>query len=361
MRCNNCGNYDIGANDIYCPHCGARLYRSANNRRGPVSEEAYAGNGQRYMPYRSYGNNQNEGNYGSQGNGGRDGNNSSKSAIIITVAIILALAIVGGALYMGLAHQDEEELWAQCEQTNEIADYKKYIEEYPDGQHYDEAKKKYTLLINEKSMWEQVQASNDEYQIRQFINNHRQSKYLAKAKELLDDVMWNNVIEKNTKQDVERYMREYPNGKHIADARRKIEEYRLSELTIDEQEQVRNLVQQFLSGLEQWSVVQMLTTCNSYMTNFMGTEPATHDDVREYYDAFEESDIDSIAFSALNLNVKKSFSEEHQPQFSVSFTVTRRFWRDGNDVPTTSLMQGSALIDSFFRFEEFTMDKVVDN
>ena len=105
----------------------------------------------------------------------------------------------------------------------------------------------------------------------------------------------------------------------------------------------------------------MLMSCNSEMTNFMGTQPATHDDVREYYDAFDESDIDSIAFSALNLNVKKSFGDDHQPQYGVSFSVTRRFWRGSSTMPTTSLMQGTALVDHFFRFEEFTMDKVADN
>ena len=357
MRCDNCGNYDIGASDIYCPHCGARLYRAPFNQQNQGAmgtSRPQAGYGQQGTASRAYND------YGANGNNGRSSGNGSSTAII-ELAIIAALAIVGGALYMGLYHQNEEDLWAQCEQTHEIADYKKYIEEYPDGEHYAEAKQKYTLLINEKLMWEQVQASNDERQLRQFINNHRQSKYLDKARELLDDVMWNNIVEKSTKQDVERYMREFPNGKHIADARRKIEEFRQSELTIEEQEQVRNLVQQFLSGLEQWSVVQMLMSCNSDMTNFMGTQPATHDDVREYYDAFDESDIDSIAFSALNLNVKKSFSDDHQPQYGVSFSVTRRFWRNGNDMPTTSLMQGTALVDHFFRFEEFTMDKVADN
>ncbi len=355
MRCNNCGNSDISASDSFCPRCGARLYRANYNQHEMAQGGASASGapyGQGGTPNRAYGN---------YSNGDRQDNSSSKSTIIILVAIILALAIIGGTLYMGLAHQDEEELWAQCEKTHEIADYKKYIDEYPDGQHYNEARHKYTLLINEKTMWEQVQSSNDELQIRRFIDNHRQSKYLAKAKELLDDVMWNNVLEKNTIQDVERYMREFPNGRHISDARRKIEEFRQSELTVEESNQVQLLVQNFLSGLEQWNAVQMLTTCNSEMSNFMGTKPATHNDVREYYDAFEESSIDSISFSGLNMNVIKRFDDNHQPQYSVTFTVTRRYWRGTDGVPTTSVMQGTALVDRFFRFDEFTMDKVTDN
>jgi hypothetical protein len=286
---------------------------------------------------------------------------NNNSWIIITVALIVAFAIVGGALYMGMSHQDEEAMWAECEHSHALADYKKYIDAYPDGEHSADARRMYNLLINEKTMWEQVQSSNDEFQLRSFITSHPDSKYLAKAREMLDDVVWNNAIVSNTKSEIERYIREFPSGKHIGEARSRFEEFRRAELTVEERDRVKALIQQFLSGLEQWSLPSMTMSCNTSMSNFMGKHSATHEDVREFFNAYRESGIDSIAFSSLAVDVNKSLGVDRQPRYSASFTVTRRFWRGQGDVPTTAMMRGNALVDSYFRFNEFNFDKVSDN
>ncbi len=349
MRCNNCGNDNISSSDAYCPHCGAMLYRpqgdSFTRERGTSPEQP--GHIRSQSQYSQRGNN----------NGAKKKNNSW---IIITAAVIMALAVVGGALYMGISHQDEETLWAQCEQSHEIADYQHYLDAYPDGEHSEQAKKMYTMLINEKTMWEQVLASNDEFQLRTFINNHPNSKFLDQARGTLDDVVWNNAIEKDSKAAIDAYMREFPSGKHIAEARSRFEEFRRAELTVDERDQVKNLIQQFLTGMEQWNVVDMMMVCNTSMTNFMGKHNAGHTDVHDYFNAYQESDIDSIAFSSLAVDVKKSLDSSKLPRYSASFTVTRRFRRTSTEGVTTSLMRGTAVVDSYFRFDEFTMDKVAD-
>lgn len=338
MRCNNCGFNNLGPDDTYCPKCGARVYspnRSLDNRPSGNTSSGFPGDAPRP----------------------KSGNNGW---MIITLAVIVALAIIGGALYMGLSHQDEETMWAQCEQSHELSDYKKYIDAYPEGEHSAEARHMYTLLINEKTMWEQVQSSNDEFQLRSFINSHPNSKYLGKAREMLDDAVWNNAVEKNTRQDFERYMREFPSGKHIGEARSRFEEFRRAELTVDERDQVKALVQQFLSGLEQWSLASMTMSCNTSMTNFMGKHSATHNDVREFFNAYRDAGIDSISFSSLAVDVAKSLDSNRLPRYSANFTVTRRFWR-GQDMPNTSMMRGNAVVDNYFKFDEFSLDKVADN
>lgn len=349
MRCNNCGK-PLSPGDTYCSYCGAKVYyhnsATEHNTMSPRQDSSYGGPDNYHDNYRT-------GNH-------RDDDGNGKSWLIIAVAVIAALAIVGGALYLGMSHQDEESLWAQCEQSKELADYKKYMDEYPDGAHYADAKMMYTTLINEKGMWEQVQSSNDEFQLRTFIKNHPDSKYLSKAKDLLDDVMWNSVLEKNSRLAIQDYMREFPSGKHIGEARSRFEELRRAELTVEERERVKSSVQQFLAGLESWSLPAMTSVCNTQMRDFMGKHSAGLDDVREYFNAYRESDIDSISFASLAVDVAKSLDASQQPQFSLNFTVTRHFWRNDGSAATTSLMQGRGVVDSYFRFVELSMDKVQD-
>lgn len=338
MKCNNCGN-TVYPGDVYCDVCGARL-----KPQNPQFERTNGYQGQGQIQNNSYHQQR------------QPQKNNSKW--IIVAAIVAALAVIGGTIYMGFNHQDEESMWARCKETMELSDVKAYIDEYPGGEHITEAKNLYSKLIDEKTAWESAMSSNDEDHLRSFINNHPSSKYVAKARDMLDDVMWNKALERNDKDSFRRYINEFPNGKHIGEARSKFEDLRQSELTIEERDNVKRTIQQFLTGMEQWDMASMMATCNTQMENFMGKRPAGLNDVRDYLNAFRESDIDSIGFSSLAVDVSKSLNDDHQPQFSATFTVTRNFRRQNTENGTTARMRGTAVIDRFFRFKEFTLDKM---
>ena len=255
-------------------------------------------------------------------------------------------------------HQNEEALWEKCEKSQQISDLKTYIEKYPDGEHYDDAKNMLGKLMREKEAWDQARVSNDEDHLRSFIRNHPDSKHLDEARNILDDVVWSQALATNTKEAYDRYVREFPGGRHIADARSHFDEKQRAELTDSERDNVRGTVQNFLLALENWDENLMLSTCNTLMTNFMGKSQATIDDVREYYDAYRESDIDSIGFSAPNVEVNKVITSNRRAEYRATFTTTRKMRREDADDEIVAVMKGQALLDDSFRFKELTMDKV---
>ena len=336
MNCSNCGNRLIPG-DTFCPACGARVPET----RQPARHQSAALDTQARVSQQA-----------------PDKRKKNNGPWIIALAVIVACALVGGALYLGISHQDEETQWALCQQTNDINDLLQYIDKFPDGEHIAQARELYSRLINEKTAWEQVVAAGDEDALRAFINNHPSSKYLLQAHDMLDDVVWNNALAKNTKEAFNNYVREFPSGRHIGEARSHFDELQRAELTLDERERVRQSVQQFLQGLEQWDAAMMMATCNANMDNFMGKSPATMNDVRDYFDAYRESDIDSIGFSSLAVDVSKEMLTGSTPQYTARFTVTRRFSRANPENGTVALMRGDAVVDNYFRFNSFNMNKV---
>lgn len=338
MKCLNCGN-EVKPCDTFCATCGARIVQDNQPDADSVQQSSHS----------SFRESSREPKRTKKKNNG---------PIIIVIALLVACSLVGGALYMGLSHQDEESLWTLCQESKDINDVKQYIDEYPDGEHINQAKSLYNMLIGEKTSWEQAMASGDEDALRSFINNHPSSKYLSQAREMLDDAVWNNALEKNTKDSFQRYLSEFTNGRHVGEARSHFNELQRAELTLDERNRVNQSISQFLNGLSQWDVVAMMTVCNTEMDDFMGKHPASHSDVREYLNAYRESDIDSIGFSSLAVDVKKELLDGGEPQFSASFTVTRNFRRENAQNGTVALMRGHALVDNYFRFKSFTMDKI---
>ena len=339
MNCPNCGN-KVNATDYYCSFCGARVPHEENRppqwQNQEISQSSLK-NDSRINETKS--------------------NNKNKRTILL---LVLALIIIGGLAYGGykiLRHYNQESLWEECVSKRQINDLRKYIDDYPDGSHYEEAKEMLASLVEEKGTWEQVSASRDEEVLRVFIRNNPNSLHLEEARELLDNVVWENVTRQNTKEAYKRYIEEFPQGKHIAAARSHFDEQLRAELTTSERDNVKNTVQRFLSGLEQWDVSAMLSTCNSNMSNFMGKRNASLSDVREYYDAYRDSYIDSIGFSSLAVDVKKIIGARNRVEYQVNFTTTRKMWRGDTDEEVVALMKGQALVDDSFRFEELLMDK----
>lgn len=339
MKCLNCGN-EVKPGDTFCATCGARVMQNNATNNG---------DGQRLSTQHS-----SHGDYKSH----NAANKKNKGPLIIIIALLVACSLVGGALYMGFAHQDEETLWTLCQQSKDLNDIKQYIDDYPNGEHIAEAKSLYSQLISEKTSWEQAMASGEEDVLRAFINNHPSSNYLAQARDMLDDAVWNNALERNTKDGFQRYITEFPTGKHVGEARSHFNELQRAELTLDERQRVNQCISQFLNGMSQWDIVAMMSVCNVEMDNFMGKRPASHNDVRDYFNAYRESDIDSIGFSSLAVDVKKQLQEGGDVQYNASFTVTRNFRRENTQNGTMALLRGEAVVDNYFRFKSLEMDKI---
>ena len=340
MNCPNCGN-QVSPQDTYCSCCGARVPRPIEYNQQPLSANEQYGEMQ---------------NRPVQVTPSPAGSKNNKAIILSVVAIILALGL-GYGIYSFIKHQNEETLWKACVTNKQIDDLRQYIEDYPDGEHYIEARELLGKLVNEKDSWEQAQSSNDEDYLRAFIRNNPGSKHIDEAKSLLDDVVWNKVVTIDTKEAYGQYLQEFSGGKHASDARSQFELKRRAELTSAERDNVKGTINTFLAGLENWNYSSMLSSCNSEMANFMGKRNASYQDVNDYYSGYRNSDIDSIKFSSLAVDVKKQINNDSRAEYQVIFTTTRTMWRKSVEMPIVSLIKGQALVDERFRFMELNMDK----
>ncbi len=341
MNCPNCGTR-VGATDTYCSYCGARVYHHQEDSHPPKAPAPD------WSPLRDTGNSKND----------EDSSKKNLRALVVSIVSILAAIALAAGIFTYINHRNEESLWEECVSRKRIDDLRTYIEKYPDGEHYNEAKKMFDDLVRDKEDWDQARVSNDEDHLRSYIRNHPGSEHLDEARKILDDLVWNKAVTANGKDAYEQYVKEFPDGRHIADAREHLDEKRRAELTDSERDNVRSTVHNFLLALEEWDVNLMLSTCNTQLSSFMGKPQASLDDVKEYFDAYRESDIDSIGFSELNIDVKKVIRDDKRAEYKVVFTTTRRMRREDADEELVASMKGQALLDDRYRFNELTMDKV---
>lgn len=341
MNCPNCGS-PVYSEDSYCSYCGARVYRQpAINKEIQTKSPQPSGVADESTQISDT---------------PPQSKKKIKTIVLSIVSILLALGIAYG-VYAFINQQKEDSLWETCLTNKQIDDLRHYLEEYPDGKHSLEARELIGQLVNEKERWEKACSSDDEDHLRSFIRNNPGSVHLDEAKALLDDVVWNRVIATDTKEAYGEYLREFSQGKHSTDARSRFELKLRSELTTAERDNVKGTIENFLSGLEHWNYSSLLSSCNSEMANFMGKRNASYQDINEYYGEYRNSDIDSIKFSSLAVDVKKQINNDSRAEYQALFTTTRTMWRKNVEMPIVSLIKGQALVDERFRFKELSMDK----
>lgn len=338
MNCPNCGT-QVNANETYCSFCGALLYQQPVVNQQPQNPSP----SQSHMR-------------GATPSPQDDSSKKNLKALLLSITgIILAIALATG-IFSYINNKNQQSLWEECVSKKQINDLRAYVEKYPDGEHYEEAKEMLDKLVRDKETWDQARVSNDEDHLRSYIRNHPNGEHLDEARNLLDDVMWNNAIIKNNKYAYEQYIKEFPNGKHIVDAQNLFDEKRRAELTTGEIDNVRGSVQNFLIGLEEWDENLMVSTCNTQMSNFMGKSQASLQHVRDYFEAYKEK-IDSIGFTTPIVDVKKVITSDKRTEYKVSFTTTRKMRLEEGESEIVAPMKGQAVLDDRFLFKELTLDK----
>jgi len=113
----------------------------------------------------------------------------------------------------------EDEEWKKI--NNNAQSYRNYMEMFPQGKHYNEAKTCYEEL--DSKTWEDVKRNISEPKLRKYISDFPNGKFVVEANNYLEDMPWLFAIQRNTIDGYREYKSKYP-GKHDYEADNAINE-----------------------------------------------------------------------------------------------------------------------------------------
>ncbi len=214
---------------------------------------------------------QSDGYYLHQDNGEAEekrNSNSKTGRRLGRIAITLLLLMITFFLYNGLIRKGnlERSGWDAATKANSVAGYLHYIENHPDGAHFDDAQAALMQLkVDEADRWEVLKKSDRVTELRDFLLLFPESHYVPLVKRRLDSLTWMGVLHSNTSAAYSDYMMMAEsgdfNGDYLAEAetryRMLFQSYPVDQPTLDS---IRIVVNGFYSalnsldhaGLEQW-------------------------------------------------------------------------------------------------------------
>ena len=116
---------------------------------------------------------------------------------------------------------NEDDFWNSIKDDGSLDSFNKYLEEYPNGRHKEEALAK-TKQLEEEAAWTSAQTGNTVVSFQTYIDAYPESIYKATALVKMEELTWQAALNGNKKELFEDYIAKYPDGKYLPTANSKI-------------------------------------------------------------------------------------------------------------------------------------------
>lgn len=134
-------------------------------------------------------------------------NKWQKVLLIIFLSILLIMGGLAFYKFVVIEQNQERALWETVVRENNTTAYLKYMDAYPNGEHFSEAQSRLMQLKGEESsVWSKVSTSNNLTAINDFLKKYPNSPYTNIANELVDSLSWITSMNVNTAQSYADYI-----------------------------------------------------------------------------------------------------------------------------------------------------------
>lgn len=226
--CPSCG-VDIAGNVITCQSCGATVF--SDQGVCPVCHAMLTGAqaaGNNVGAYHDVPENAGvSGNTGGTENADSGGNNAGKkrrtAVWVFVVALVVALSVVFGGMYMyqNMERHNEEEAYLNALASNEPSVLQNYLEIYGERapqEHIDSVEVYLDRFKEMDKEWNDAKVSRSRTALERYLKMHPGSVHEPEAKIMIDSIDWVVATLADTQDAYRRYMNSHPDGMYYDEA-----------------------------------------------------------------------------------------------------------------------------------------------
>lgn len=133
----------------------------------------------------------------------------------------------GGQYIFQLKENNRKPDWENCLMTDQLADYRDFVQKYPDSAEASQARE-WIAVKEEDEYWNIARERNRISTYRDYNNKYPKGRFLVESWERIEaiehDQVWNDAIKKGTIQAYRDYLEAYPDGPYVEKANEEINE-----------------------------------------------------------------------------------------------------------------------------------------
>lgn len=353
IKCRYCGEYYFKT-ETSCPHChnevAGTLQKDQSDAQQPeVDVQAHTST---YME-----------NSPEHGNANNNRRKNNKTVIIISA--IIAVLIVGIALYAYNKAQGNKEMeeYNIAMNSNDPMVLQMYLDNFKDAPqaHIDSISAHLQRIKLQDQDWTDAVVSGSKTALLEYIKTHPNSPYEEEALAKIDSIDWELCKKTNTAEAYQAYIDGHATDKynHYEEAMIALKKIKLSEVSIDERQAISNIFHNFFLSINTKDENSLTANVSDFI-NFLGKQDATKNDVVSFMHKLYKIDVESMMWGISgNYDIGKKEIGDEQYEYNTTFTAKQKIKKtDGTEVVNTYRI--NAKINPDWKITEMSMTKIVE-
>jgi len=230
---------------------------------------------------------------------------------ILLVSVLVAVVAVGAGLYYYRSVQQSREREAYLSATRSADDavLRQYLQLYPDAPqaHRDSIALLLTRSDSVEMAWQSAFQQREPRRLYALIASHPSSPHVSRARRLIDTLDYKEAVRARTPEALQAYLdRHAADGAFLDAVRSQLAALDGAQLTVDERNAVRDVVNRFFAAIVTRSDSAIVATVATPLASFMGVSQATVADVRTYVATLYKPDVKQLSIAvAEDWNISK--------------------------------------------------------
>lgn len=353
IKCRYCGEYYFKT-ETSCPHChnevAGTLQKDQSDAQQP--EGGVQAHTSTYME-----------NSPEHGNANNNRRKNNKTVIIISA--IIAVLIVGIALYAYNKAQGNKEMeeYNIAMNSNDPMVLQMYLDNFKDAPqaHIDSISAHLQRIKLQDQDWTDAVVSGSKTALLEYIKTHPNSPYEEEALAKIDSIDWELCKKTNTAEAYQAYIDGHATDKynHYEEAMIALKKIKLSEVSIDERQAISNIFHNFFLSINTKDENSLTANVSDFI-NFLGKQDATKNDVVSFMHKLYKIDVESMIWGISgNYDIGKKEIGDEQYEYNTTFTAKQKIKKtDGTEVVNTYRI--NAKINPDWKITEMSMTKIVE-
>ena len=323
-QCPQCQEYVMKAATV-CPHCSAPL--------PPVSDATHENDAEQSANQPS----------GKKGKG--------KAILTTLIVLVLAGAAAAGGYWYWQQEREaqlEQERYIQLDGLTAPDFYRQYLEDFPQGKHFQEVQQRMDALIQENGDWQAVLAAVSRQNIEQFMQKHPQSARGCLCENMLDSIDWAETMSQQSPEAIDTYLSLHPEGQHVTEAANLKNELAMTKITADDRALIKGVLETFLNnGLSKQDTTAISQCTGGRMDSFCGTSNATPSQIAAYAHKKMDKDVIGLHYTTgSNMDIRRHSLPDSSLGYAVEFAIDETLARKDATQNSERHYRASALLNA---------------
>lgn len=291
------------------------------------------------------------------------GKKRGHTTLLVSFILALIIAAVCFYFYSKASNDKENEAYNYALQSDDPQVLQSYLDTYKDTDegHRDSISAHLVMLKQINQAWTNAQVSNSKTAMERYLEQFPNAPHKQEALQKIDDFDWEAAANEDTEDAYNLYLQDHPNGNHVDEANNHLKAVKARTVQPEERQMIATTFRRFFQSINTKDEDALMGTVSDVMSSFLNKHDATKQDVVTFMNKLYKEDVTNLNWHLLNdYKIEKKEVGIEEYEYTVQFSANMVVESNDADKAGTERYKVSARVNPDGKISTFNLVKILE-